>query len=685
MERTGSGSNTFKSSVSETNSLKSEVSSSLSSSKFDADMNKSKEAYSTSKSEVSVQLKGGIEKSIDAYKNSEDDTKNKMSLGNGKLEASKVAWKNNTSVIENNEKKSKSPNIEDFMHGSDLETKMNNMRANPEETLASINKSRLAERIDKNNAFEALPKELRKPDADTDAKNAMLEKINKENRGKYIDSLKAKGFLQEEMLRSVLKDDFTVSEKTEQSIHEDGSKTFTDIVATEAKRNLVIGSTEIKQGESVEIESKAGDEKYLSNQINHINKQLEGMNEDSHKFLVVTADFGRMSDEKKEQLVNTVKSHDAELIVMPYYAIDLQNTILHMPSHESNSEKNSTKSDSEKSGKKTEDSIMTKNKASLKENEIEEKNNESQVENTENLSEISDDADSKLRFFDRFRKKKTENTENNDNIKTSKIEFVEKYENDKSAVEKMIEEKKLLNEINEEEKKALVNVGVELAVQKQKFDVTPEQIENIKKSISFVDNNYVMKELNLSENAAHYIQGYYSRDGKIRLNIDAIGNEAEEGLVTVSHEALHKLSQHYDENGNLIPGSTGLKRNDIESRNVGMNEGVTQMYAARSTEEFTKEREETSYTNEVEVMKEYENIVGTDELLQAYKTGDIAFLSENMDSNIGMGVYDEFCNLIDEMNKCEENSDWHGVDKAKANAKKILESYHKAKGERKNE
>lgn len=101
------------------------------------------------------------------------------------------------------------------------------------------------------------------------------------------------------MLRSVLKNDFMVSDKTEESIHKDGSKTFTDIVATDAKHDIVIGSTKVRQGESVEIESKAGDEKYLSSQISHINKQLEGMKDDSHKFLVVTADFDRMSDEKR--------------------------------------------------------------------------------------------------------------------------------------------------------------------------------------------------------------------------------------------------------------------------------------------------------------------------------------------------------------------------------------------------
>lgn len=60
-------------------------------------------------------------------------------------------------------------------------------------------------------------------------------------------------------------------------------------------------------------------------------------------------------------------------------------------------------------------------------------------------------------------------------------------------------------------------------------------------------------------------------------------------------------------------------------------------------------------------------------------------LSENMDSNIGMGVYDELCNQMDEMQKCEENGDRRGVEKAKANVKNILESYQKAKGDRNDE
>ena len=69
-----------------------------------------------------------------------------------------------------------------------------------------------------NNTLKALPEELRKPEADSEAKNKMIEKLSQEKRGHYIDSLKAKVFLQEKMLRSILKDDFTVSEKTEQSI-----------------------------------------------------------------------------------------------------------------------------------------------------------------------------------------------------------------------------------------------------------------------------------------------------------------------------------------------------------------------------------------------------------------------------------------------------------------------------------
>lgn len=315
--------------------------------------------------------------------------------------------------------------------------------------------------------------------------------------------------------------------------------------------------------------------------------------------------------------------------------------------------------------------------------------NSDSKENTENYSESSDDsgedADAKLRFFEKFHRTKTENTETDDNNDNPEKKPLEKYESDKLAVEKMIEENKTLNEISEDERKALINVGVELAARKQEFDVTPEQIENVKESITFVDVNHVMKEWNVSEDEAHYIQGYYSSDGKIKLNVDAVGNEVKEGLVTVSHEALNKLSQHYDENGNLIPGFTGLKRDDIEGRNVGMNECVTRMYASRSTEEFTENREETSYANEVEVMKEYENIVGADELFRAYKTGDTSFLSENMDSNIGMGVYDELCNQMDEMQKCEENGDRRGVEKAKANVKNILESYQKAKGDRNDE
>ncbi|MCM1507919.1 MAG: hypothetical protein NC177_12425 [Ruminococcus flavefaciens] len=605
-----------------TESSKPEISNSGSHNSLEGDTSKIESSINSSMERRTTNIEGdNLQKAVESFRSKENSTEVKGNIEGKNLDDITGQMKNNNKIIVENksetENKNKNPeyDISKFMHGSDLENKMGKMRVEPQETLGKIDNEKLKARIKKDTEMtDFLPADLKKPDADPEKVKVALDEMTKNASKHYADSARAKGYLQEEMLRSVLKDNFDVSDKTEKSVHENGKFTYTDIVARNAKEDIVIGNTTIKAGETVEIESKAGDKRYLSEQIEHIANQLDGMDDKSHRFLVVTADFQQMSDNKKAELVETVKSRNAELIVMPYYACDLQTTLNYMQVSD-NPEEN-------------------------------QKNKEKQ--NTENNEVKSSPEKNKL----------TEDSDNENNE-------IPELENDKQKISEIINNNIELDKLNENERKALVNVGVNLAVEKMYPEATNEQIEKLKSKIAFVDSEQVQLDMgNISKEESRLIQEYYSPDGTIKLNKEATGSDVKESLIAITQESLEKLSRYYNEDN---------------EENSGMNETLTQMYALRSVGEITGEPDEENY-DDVKIMLKYESVVGEDELLNAYKTGDINQLSRDMDSILGMGAFNELYNKFNELKTLEKTGNIQDKERIREDIDMILEAYKTEKG-----
>lgn len=136
--------------------------------------------------------------------------------------------------------------------------------------------------------------------------------------------------------------------------------------------------------------------------------------------------------------------------------------------------------------------------------------------------------------------------------------------------------------------------------------------------------------------------GYYDqKSDTIKVNMDANATVGDI-LATVDHEATHLLSQlHKNRVG-------GVKNPDILYGNVGMNEGITEMYSIKNMQSINPEYKSDSYVDEVEVMKEFEKICGEKNLLYAYMHNDLSYIREDMNQCIGnKKAFEKFCNDLD--------------------------------------
>ncbi len=331
---------------------------------------------------------------------------------------------------ETGEKKHESAEIKTV----DINSRLNELRVEPEAAAEAINRNTLSDRIIKDNEFYVLPNELRGEKLNTSEAVSALTAIETAQRKNYLDTTKAKGFVQEEMIKSVLENDFDVSDKTVKSEHADGSITYTDIVAS-ARNDVQLGDITIKQGEILSIESKAGDEKYLASQIDHISKQLEGMDKDSHRVLFVTSDYHRMNDKRQERLNNVLEKNDASLNVLPYYAHDLTNTIMHMDIEESQ-ESDPAKSES---GIKIPEGIKLFQKTA-------ELQDEESVTDERFLSGRQERKEADSAPFEKMETEMTEKAE------IDVLTLKERFETDKAETMRIISENKHLSELSESER-----------------------------------------------------------------------------------------------------------------------------------------------------------------------------------------------------------------------------------------
>ncbi len=143
------------------------------------------------------------------------------------------------------------------------------------------------------------------------------------------------------------------------------------------------------------------------------------------------------------------------------------------------------------------------------------------------------------------------------------------------------------------------------------------------------------------------------------IYVDAPRNkDMTEIMATVEHESLHLASS-----GGLC-GRVSTKNGFSDSINgTNINEGFTELYAIRDMDDLGFNYKSSSYSNQVEVARELENVLGKDFMKEAYFTNNpemvrnrFELLGANQDElksidsegKIFTGKYSKFINALDE-------------------------------------
>ena len=191
-----------------------------------------------------------------------------------------------------------------------------------------------------------------------------------------------------------------------------------------------------------------------------------------------------------------------------------------------------------------------------------------------------------------------------------------------------------VNKLSKKNLETIVDIAITNLKNKYQDVALAERFSNLAQKISFVDK--------LPGENGKYIYGYYDqKSDTIKVNMD-VNATVGDILATVDHEATHLLSQlHKNRVGGVI-------NPDILYGNVGMNEGITEMYSIKNMQSVNPEYKSDSYVDEVEVMKEFEKIFGEKNLLCAYMHNDLSYIREDMNQCIGnKKAFEKFCNDLD--------------------------------------
>ena len=143
-----------------------------------------------------------------------------------------------------------------------------------------------------------------------------------------------KGYVAEALLKENLKDCFEeISEKEVQQETSQG-KTNIDITCREAKEDFKIENVEVKKGDDLFIESKIGDKAYITQQIDHMKKQVEGHHNEGNEskngyksIIVVSADYKNINDEKRAEFEKHLKEVGTELVVLDKMASEIDDKV----------------------------------------------------------------------------------------------------------------------------------------------------------------------------------------------------------------------------------------------------------------------------------------------------------------------------------------------------------------------
>lgn len=197
-----------------------------------------------------------------------------------------------------------------------------------------------------------------------------------------------------------------------------------------------------------------------------------------------------------------------------------------------------------------------------------------------------------------------------------------------------------VNKLSKKNLETIVDIAITNLKSKYQTTASAERFSDLTRKISFIREADVKKELGRSYSPN--ICGYYSpATDTIRINID--GNASVGDLLaTIDHETMHLLSKtHRNVEG-------GVLNSDIIFGNVGMNEGITEMYSIKNMQTVNPDYVSHSYTDEVDIMKKFESICGADKLLNAYMHNDLSHIRDDVNSCAGnRKAFEKLCNDID--------------------------------------
>jgi hypothetical protein len=161
-----------------------------------------------------------------------------------------------------------------------------------------------------------------------EAKLQLLESLpdsEKEDLIKDLDGQikRFKGVLAEALLKESLSDKFEKISDVEQQQDTALGKTNIDITCENAKKDFKLGDVEVKKGENLYIESKIGDKSYISGQMEHMKKQIEGHHQagqetgkDYKSVIVVSSDYRNISEDKRKDFEDYLKSKGTSIVIL---------------------------------------------------------------------------------------------------------------------------------------------------------------------------------------------------------------------------------------------------------------------------------------------------------------------------------------------------------------------------------
>lgn len=199
----------------------------------------------------------------------------------------------------------------------------------PELGLNELSKE-LSEKISEmltNEGIDKLREEY--PNLDKELNKIQLELQNAETPAeRYRASNKleqVKGRAMEVMLKDALAEYFDSVDEKQISVETDEGVTKPDIILSNAKNDITIGSTEISQGQDLGVEVKCGADVYIRSQISHILTQVLGHGENS--VVIVSSEYNDMTSNAKGNLLNGLEERNSSLCVLDISSSDVRNAL----------------------------------------------------------------------------------------------------------------------------------------------------------------------------------------------------------------------------------------------------------------------------------------------------------------------------------------------------------------------